>query len=85
MKTLILPTKTHNPTYIDITEVSHHDLITVYDNDEFIGVCLYNIETEEWSLLTESCEDGLRYRSDSLYDLVITLQKYYKNLKILVK
>ena len=85
MKTLILPIKTHNPTYIDIAEVSHHDLITVYDNDEFIGICLYNIETEEWSLLTESCEDGLLYQCVNLYDLVITLQKRYKNLKILVK
>lgn len=85
MKTLILPTKKTNTEMIDISEVSYHDLITVYDNDEFIGICLYNIETEEWSLLTESCEDGLRYRSDSLYDLVIILQEYYKNLKILVK
>lgn len=85
MKTLILPTKTHNSTYIDIGEVSHHDLIMVYNNDELIGICLYNIETEYWYLQTEAGEDGLLYQSDSLYDLVITLQKYYKNLKILVK
>ena len=85
MKTLILPTKKINTKMIDISEVSHHDLIMVYDNDEFIGICLYMIETEYWYLQTEACEDGLRYQSDSLYELITTLQEDYQNLKILVK
>lgn len=85
MKTLILPIETHDSTYIDIAEVSYHDLIMVYDNDEFIGICLYMIDTEYWYLQTEACEDGLRYQANSLYELITMLQEDYQNLKILVK
>lgn len=85
MKTLILPSKKTNTEMIDIAEVSYHDLIAVYNNTELIGFCMYYIESEHWYLQTESCEDGLHYQSNSLYDLICDLQEDYQNLKIIVK
>lgn len=85
MKTLILPIKKTNTETIDISEVSEHNLIVVYNDTELIGFCIYYIESEHWYLQTQACEDGLRYQSNSLYELISDLQEDYQNLKILVK
>lgn len=81
MKTLILP----NIKTIDISEVSAHDLIIVYNDTELIGFCIYYIESDYWYLQTEASENGLCYQSNSLHELIYYLQKNYQNLKILVK
>lgn len=85
MKTLILPTRKTNTKMIDISEISDHNLIVVYNNAELIGFCVYYIESEYWYLQTAACEDRLHYQSNSLYELITTLQEDYQNLKILVK
>ena len=84
MKTLILPTK-KSKDIINISDVSDHDFILVYNNDEIIGVCLHDVYTDEWYLQTEASNDNICKSSNSLYELIYELQIEYNNLKILVK
>lgn len=84
MKTLILPTRKSNDV-INISDVSDHNFILVYNNDEIIGVCLYDINIDEWYLQTEASNDNIRKCYDCLYELIYELQEEYNNLKILVK
>lgn len=84
MKTLILPTRKCNDV-INISDVSDHNFILVYNNDEIIGVCLYDININEWYLQTEASNDNIGKCYDCLYELIYELQEEYNNLKILVK
>ena len=85
MKTLILPVKSNDEEFIDISKITSDDLIIVYNNNELIGFCIYNEYNNRWYIQNGCDIDNINYESISFYDLVKELQRKYNNLKILVK
>ena len=81
MKNVIIPTPT-NDDNINLSDLTTRNLIIAYNGDEALGFCLYS--DGDWFLQTTADSYDAMESYETLNELVLNLQKHYKNFNLKV-
>lgn len=81
MKNVIIPTPA-NDNNINLSDLTTSNLIIAYNGDIALGFCLYN--DGDWFLQTSADTYDCEEPYETLNELVLNLQKQYKNFNLKV-
>lgn len=81
MKNVIIPTPT-NDDNINLSDLTTRNLIIAYNGNIALGFCLYN--DGDWFLQTSADTYDATEAYETLNELVLNLQKQYKNFNLKV-
>ena len=81
MKNVIIPTPT-NDDNINLSDLTTRNLIIAYNGDVALGFCIFN--DSDWYLQTSADTYDIERSYETLNELVLDLQKQYKNFNLKV-